>query len=99
MRIFWIIIVLACTAFAQLKGNPENGKSLYVKNGCWECHGYAGQGGNAGARLSQTRLSQVAFLAFVGVPLDIAGTGFAAVLLQQAAALRVEYEFVLASEE
>lgn len=59
---------LALTAFAQQKGNANNGKAIFVKNGCWQCHGYAGQGGNAGARLAQTKLSQVAFTAFVRNP-------------------------------
>ena len=25
-------------------GNPENGQKLFVKNGCYECHGREGQG-------------------------------------------------------
>jgi ubiquinol-cytochrome c reductase cytochrome c subunit len=26
----------------------EKGKALYVKHGCWQCHGFVGQGGIAG---------------------------------------------------
>ena len=26
----------------------EKGKTLYVKHGCWQCHGFVGQGGIAG---------------------------------------------------
>ena len=31
-------------AMAQNAGNAENGKRLYLKNGCYECHGTVGQG-------------------------------------------------------
>lgn len=27
-------------------GNAENGKRLFIKNGCYECHGREGQGSN-----------------------------------------------------
>ena len=34
------------------KGNAENGKQLFVKFGCYECHGREGQGGSyTGPRL------------------------------------------------
>ena len=29
------------------KGNAQNGKKLYNDTGCWQCHGYSGQGGAA----------------------------------------------------
>ena len=29
------------------KGNAQNGKKLYNDIGCWQCHGYSGQGGAA----------------------------------------------------
>jgi mono/diheme cytochrome c family protein len=25
-------------------GNADNGKKLFLADGCWQCHGYAGQG-------------------------------------------------------
>jgi mono/diheme cytochrome c family protein len=68
LSLLLIALLIATAAFAQLKGNVENGKSLYVKNGCWQCHGYSGQGGNAGARLAQTKFVQAAFIAFVRNP-------------------------------
>src|SRR5215469_6841953 len=37
---------------AQENGNPETGKRLFVEEGCYECHGYAGQGGGAGPRFA-----------------------------------------------
>jgi mono/diheme cytochrome c family protein len=33
-------------------GNAENGKKLYNGVGCWQCHGYSGQGGSAGPRIA-----------------------------------------------
>jgi mono/diheme cytochrome c family protein len=65
-----LLLVLASTAlmFAQTKGNAQSGKALFERNGCWQCHGYQGQGGNAGARLAQTKLSQAGFFNFVRNP-------------------------------
>ena len=63
-----LMLLFASLAFAQSKGNPQNGKGLFEKNGCWQCHGYQGQGGLAGARLAQTKLSQTAFIGFVRNP-------------------------------
>ena len=50
--------VIACLlgavpAFAQgaPSGDAANGKKLFETIGCFECHGYAGQGGAAGPKL------------------------------------------------
>jgi mono/diheme cytochrome c family protein len=32
-------------------GNAANGKTLFEQVGCYQCHGYVGQGGAAGPRL------------------------------------------------
>lgn len=60
--------VLACYigvggAFAQdtLGGDAANGKKLFETIGCFECHGYAGQGGAAGPKL----IDPPAFPAFI----------------------------------
>jgi mono/diheme cytochrome c family protein len=50
------IAVLALGAsgvFAQdtPRGNVANGKKLFDTIGCFECHGWAGQGGGAGPKL------------------------------------------------
>jgi mono/diheme cytochrome c family protein len=63
------ITVLAQTKIADPKGaDAANGKRLFERNGCYQCHGYWGQGGNAGPRLAQIRLTLVAFSAFVRNP-------------------------------
>jgi ubiquinol-cytochrome c reductase cytochrome c subunit len=48
-------------------GNVANGKRLYLKDGCYECHGYAGQGG-AGARLAPHVLSAANLIKYVRHP-------------------------------
>jgi ubiquinol-cytochrome c reductase cytochrome c subunit len=32
--------------------SADQGKQAYVKNGCWGCHGFVGQGGIAGPKLA-----------------------------------------------
>ncbi|MBI2819942.1 MAG: cytochrome c [Acidobacteria bacterium] len=32
-------------------GNAQNGKKVYIDIGCWQCHGYSGQGG-AGPKIA-----------------------------------------------
>jgi mono/diheme cytochrome c family protein len=69
--ITFITVVLAgAAAFAQQApaGNVENGKKQYLRAGCWECHGYAGQGGRDGARLADTALSTAQLTRYVRKP-------------------------------
>jgi ubiquinol-cytochrome c reductase cytochrome c subunit len=40
---------------AAPKGDPVRGRSLHTKYGCWQCHGYEGQGG-VGPRLAPSPL-------------------------------------------
>jgi len=64
-----LLVVFAISALAQTKeGDTANGKPLFERNGCYQCHCYVGQGGTAGARLAQTRLPLVAFTAYVRNP-------------------------------
>ena len=37
------------------RGDVAHGKKIYVDYGCWQCHGYQGQGG-AGPKLAPTPL-------------------------------------------
>ena len=48
---------LACSAGAAMaqtapKGDAPHGKKIFVAYGCWQCHGYQGQGSNAGPKLA-----------------------------------------------
>ena len=58
------VLLLCGTAVAQ---DADNGKRLYVKNGCYECHGYAAQGG-AGPRIAPRPLAVAAFSAYIRKP-------------------------------
>jgi mono/diheme cytochrome c family protein len=47
-------LLAAAAAMAQPampNGNAANGKKLFETVGCFECHGYVGQGGGAGPKL------------------------------------------------
>jgi len=73
MRILIGLALFTAVGFAQSKsgglaGNVENGKRLFERNACYQCHGHQGQGGLAGARLAQTRLPLAAFTAYVRNP-------------------------------
>jgi mono/diheme cytochrome c family protein len=48
-------------------GNAENGKKLYASYGCYQCHGYAAQGG-PGPRLAPRPLVLAAFSKYVRQP-------------------------------
>ena len=52
---------------AQDTGNADNGKKLFFKNGCYECHGTVGQGGT-GPRLAPRPLVAAALTAYVRKP-------------------------------
>jgi mono/diheme cytochrome c family protein len=50
-------------------GNATNGKRLFERDGCFQCHGYAGQGGRDGARIAATAMSAAAFSRYIRRPL------------------------------
>ena len=53
---------------AALAASAEKGKAAYVKHGCWQCHGFEGQGSVAssgGKVLAPDPLPWEAFSAFV----------------------------------
>jgi mono/diheme cytochrome c family protein len=68
MKTISLILVLFTAHAAAQTGSVDNGKRLFLKNACYQCHGYAGQGGLAGARLAQTKLPLAAFTAYVRNP-------------------------------
>jgi ubiquinol-cytochrome c reductase cytochrome c subunit len=50
-------------------GNADNGHRLFDSVGCYQCHGYVGQGGGAaGPELAKTKLPLDAFLMQVRKP-------------------------------
>ncbi len=50
-------------------GNADNGKTLFLRNGCYQCHGSEGQGGAAGPRLAPDPIPFRAIVAYVRAPL------------------------------
>ena len=73
-----VAAVLACVTLSLSKDAPHfaaaaddlavaRGKSLFAHVGCYECHGYVGQGGAAGPRIA-ARLPYPAFAAYVRHP-------------------------------
>jgi mono/diheme cytochrome c family protein len=61
-----ILVLPAAAASAQDKapaGNAARGKQLFAADGCYECHGYAGQGARpTGPRVARTELPYSAFV-------------------------------------
>ncbi|HUL92355.1 MAG TPA: cytochrome c [Burkholderiales bacterium] len=56
-------LLLAPAALAA--GSAEKGKAAYVQHGCWQCHGFMGQGGITGPKLAPNPLPLEALSAFV----------------------------------
>ena len=70
MRKILIPLVLAATFSGVLPAqNAENGKRLFVRDGCYECHGYAGQGTIAGARLAPPVLNAAGIAKYIRRPM------------------------------
>jgi mono/diheme cytochrome c family protein len=66
--VFIAMLATGATMLAQNAvpaGNAGNGKKLFLRDGCWECHGYAGQGGRDGARIASTALTNAQFTRYI----------------------------------
>ena len=48
-------------------GNVENGKKLYKDVGCWQCHGYAAQGGG-GPKIGPNPLPLAGLMRYIRKP-------------------------------
>ena len=64
----WLSTVASAQSQSAPSGNADNGKRLFLKDGCWECHGYAGQGGRDGARIGATGLTLQGVIRYVRKP-------------------------------
>jgi mono/diheme cytochrome c family protein len=66
----YAVTLIAIVAAAQSAANRDaaRGKRVFEKDGCYECHGYAGQGGRDGARLAATSMPAPAFVRYVRRP-------------------------------
>lgn len=52
-------------AFPAASQTADRGREAYVKNGCWQCHGYQGQGGVTGPALAPDTKPLAFYEAFV----------------------------------
>ena len=50
------------------EGNAANGKKLFVAYGCYQCHGYEGQGASTGPRIGPPPLSLAFLISYVRHP-------------------------------
>jgi mono/diheme cytochrome c family protein len=64
-RILFSLVALALSQAALGAGSAEKGKAAFVTHGCWQCHGFAGQGGTAGKQLAPDPMPLEAFSVFV----------------------------------
>jgi mono/diheme cytochrome c family protein len=69
-RIFLLATFSAAAILPAMcqSGEPANGQKLFLRDGCYECHGYAGQGGAAGARIATIGLNAQGLIRYVRAP-------------------------------
>jgi ubiquinol-cytochrome c reductase cytochrome c subunit len=67
-----VMLALAAFAAGMVLGNAavfaasaEKGRQLFLKNGCWQCHGERGQGGVTGRTLAPDPIPFEALKTFV----------------------------------
>ena len=65
-----VVALVACVGAqgGALAASAENGKTAFIRNGCWQCHDYNGQGSVAtsnGKVIARTQLPLDAFVSFV----------------------------------
>jgi mono/diheme cytochrome c family protein len=60
-----VFAVLFSVSSVTAAASAEKGKIAFVKHGCWQCHGYDGQGSVAGAKLAPNPMPLEAMNAFV----------------------------------
>jgi ubiquinol-cytochrome c reductase cytochrome c subunit len=72
---------------APPKGNAQTGKALFEKDGCYQCHGYIGQGAGAtGPKLAPEPLPYDAFVRQLRTPAQEMPPYESAILTDQQAA-------------
>ena len=64
-RLVLIVTGLVFGQAALAAGSAEKGRTAFVKHGCWECHGFQGQGGVTGPRLAPNPMPLEAMSVFV----------------------------------
>jgi len=68
MNLFLLLALLFVQTPAP-RGNAENGKVLFAKIGCYQCHGREAQGSPAtGPRLNQNPITFTRFVSYIRKP-------------------------------
>lgn len=70
-RAYVLAAILGSFLYAQAPpgGDAERGRAVYVKDGCYQCHGREGQGSpSTGPRIGPTAMTLTAFSAYVRRP-------------------------------
>jgi mono/diheme cytochrome c family protein len=71
MHLNWKLLTAALAVGAVMAGDAafaasaEKGKAAFTKYGCWQCHGFSGQGGSAGLKLAPDPLPLESLSAFI----------------------------------
>ena len=61
----WIVVIATGSAITLAAESPvDRGRETYARVGCYECHGYVGQGGG-GPRIAPSPMPYEAFVDFV----------------------------------
>ena len=68
IRIALAVVACVLGSGSALAASPENGRKAFVTHGCWQCHGFEGQGSaitSNGKVLANTELPLESLEAFV----------------------------------
>ena len=66
------LVALALSGMNPARADEHgDGQQLYESRGCFQCHGYLGQGGSAGPRLAPVPIPLSAFIAIVRKPPNV----------------------------
>ena len=69
LRVFVVAFALVSTVAAQkTDDNADRGRQLFMRFGCYQCHGRVAQGSSAGARLAPAPMPLAAFARYVRQP-------------------------------
>lgn len=65
------LLLLALVTAPSMAAEEPSGQQLYETKGCYQCHGYVGQGGAAGPRLAPQPIPLQAFKLIVRKPPNV----------------------------
>ncbi len=68
MKLFVFAAVFSAATLIAQNVDAANRKKLFLRDGCFQCHGYAGQGGAAGARIAAIGLNAQGLIRYVRAP-------------------------------